>query len=429
MLNADQIAAMIAPSFGRNIQDKTKAMIAAVAGLNTVPVKIDGREEIYNAVYNALRIAPGELVVGLPVELFVNDQGIYELYGSYGEGVRQAYPGDAPPPAGTFEQHNHTDFLNGGPLGAGAVSATEMLADGVVTDAKIASVAANKITAPGVIQHGQGGLGADLSASSNGRIYKSGSGAFTYKDNSASSNPTASDDDSSDYSVGSNWFNTSTNEFWKCTSNTPGAAVWKRQTSLLEVTTRTANTFFAGPVSGSAAAGFRAIDPADILFALRRWHSTATEVALPNSTTETTLDTPTAFSASFFTVGKIWDFVSEGWATNSSGSTTLTLRFKLNGATVITFANITVAAGATSYWKMHIRIGCRALGSSDTLWVHGSLEHNNQQIDVQGQTTSTTALDINTSATITPTTTGQFGASIGTRAGARNLASSHIINP
>lgn len=42
----------------------------------------------------------------------------------------------------------------------------------------------------------------------------------------ATVNPTTTDDMNSGYSVGSDWLNTSTGKFYKCTDNTIGAAVW-----------------------------------------------------------------------------------------------------------------------------------------------------------------------------------------------------------
>jgi hypothetical protein len=42
----------------------------------------------------------------------------------------------------------------------------------------------------------------------------------------ATANPTTTDDDSKGYSVGSDWLNTSTGKFYKCLTNTTGAATW-----------------------------------------------------------------------------------------------------------------------------------------------------------------------------------------------------------
>lgn len=42
----------------------------------------------------------------------------------------------------------------------------------------------------------------------------------------ATSDPTVSNDTTQGYSVGSEWFNTVTNQYWKCFSATTGAADW-----------------------------------------------------------------------------------------------------------------------------------------------------------------------------------------------------------
>lgn len=44
---------------------------------------------------------------------------------------------------------------------------------------------------------------------------------------SATTDPTATDDSSSGYSVGSRWTNTSTDTAWECVDSTVSAAVWK----------------------------------------------------------------------------------------------------------------------------------------------------------------------------------------------------------
>ncbi len=234
MKTAEQIAEEIAPAFGRNIQDKVKGKIAGLNTLSTVPVTIGGREELYDAVFNAYRVSQGELAIGGEVELYVNDQGVYEVLGSYGAGVREAYPGDAPPASNAFNQHNHTNIDNGGALGEEAIFDPLQLADGVVTDAKIDSMAVNKLTAPGVLPTDLGGTGNDLEALGvTGRLYFPGGAAPTsvsvFKDvYNSSVDPTAAEDDADGYTAGSVWLNTTTGRAFFCAD--PGNsndAVWR----------------------------------------------------------------------------------------------------------------------------------------------------------------------------------------------------------
>jgi hypothetical protein len=77
--------------------------------------------------------------------------------------------------------------------------------------------------------------------------------------------PTAANDSTQGYQVGSRWLNTVTGNEYVCTNTTVGAAVWALTTADLTSQTEPANAVLAGPGTGSAALPtFRALVPADV---------------------------------------------------------------------------------------------------------------------------------------------------------------------
>ena len=185
--------------------------------------------------------------------------------------------------------------------------------------------------------------------------------------------PTANDDRSSFYVVGSVWYDETTNILWICKDNTIGSAVWQgvslssnpnstqgtvtnatgpssffewsgANTDLLTASLKSqgANLVFASPVSGSGVPSFRAIDSADLAGA-----GGATSQVAGNSpyTGTTTNDYVQVFD---FNPGT--GMAGSLRVRNTGGSNTLRYKFEDTDVDGVVTDNdsVTLAAGASS---------------------------------------------------------------------------------
>lgn len=109
---------------------------------------------------------------------------------------------------------------------AGTVDGRDLSVDGAKLDLieALADVTdATNVAAAGAV------MDSDFAGSHTGRMQRTGAGAYAVvKDVVGTSMPTASDDNTQGYAVGSKWIDTISKSIYECTDASTGAAVWPR---------------------------------------------------------------------------------------------------------------------------------------------------------------------------------------------------------
>lgn len=194
-----------------------------------------------------------------------------------------------------------------------------------------------------------------------------------------------------------------------------GTPITTSGTLTITAATQTANTFLAGPTSGSATAPtFRALAAADlqgVANTMLRNFTLTSSVTVANTVTETTVigagsgSNTTTLRANLFAAGSGIDIEAWGYLSTAAAIPTIRLRFKL-GSTVIldTTAKSLVVLGALSnaLWKFKGKITCRTAGASGTVFAQGEFSYKETVVGAWRtfQAVSTSTVTIDTTGTL-----------------------------
>lgn len=135
-------------------------------------------------------------------------------------------------------------------------------------------------------------------------------------------------------------------------------------------------------------------------------------VTVGNTTTETTVTSTgqgtLTLPANFFTVGKTLEYVFSGFYT-TTGTPTLNFKFKYGSTVYVATGTVTLPAiGSNSLFVGRIKVTCRTVGASGTIFVQGYLDYRGTTVTL-AQMVSTSAQTINTTTTQAATLTAQWG--------------------
>lgn len=171
-----------------------------------------------------------------------------------------------------------------------------------------------------------------------------------------------------------------------------------------------ANSFWAGPVSGGAAApGFRAITIADLPATLQRILSAQGNATPPGGDTVANTVTATAFATNYtiattdLKAGLLIDVLAQGSYGTAAAAPTLTLQLRLSNTNLLTIGPVTLPASTpnTSSWRFEGQIFVPTIGASVACRANGKAVFGQGATSVAGFVVlpQSTALSIATNAT------------------------------